>query len=661
MGMTFWGNERGLSEVLGAILVFALVLAVLVLIQMSAVPAANKQIEFEHNQVVQGDMQGLAQAVDRAGYTASSESASVEAGVRYPPRLFLINPPPSSGALRTTDSTVTLSNVEAINLETRDYLDGLDKGFDTTSIGYEPNYNRYENPPVTTYEHGIVLNEFEREADRLVVDPGRLVNGRRISLVFLEGDLATTQVQSVPLDVSPVSAPAQAIAVQGQGGNAITISLKSDLSVEEWQNQVLAEEIDTDPNGTGTVDDATGRYVDRIHCDSGGPITDPCSGNIVITMEEGVTYDLRMAKVAIDSSSDPVTAEYVTKIGAEKPTILPDGTELAIEVRDAFNNPISGQEVVFDRQAGKGNLSTTTATTDESGRASTVYMPVGNDTVTVYAGIDNDDDGKITDLDGAKNIVKYEGLTVGEGQLNTGQEFEINSRAPNSVVLNYAVLTKDTCNSASECSVKVNFTNTHATSGRTIERMRINYFGPNSISFGNRQGAPELVTVSGNTGSETLAVQGEYKNVTVATWNSGGSGNLTFTFKELDGNNLLNYSATTGDYFVATIAYTDGSSNIYFIAPITPTELDALNSLDDPVAAQLSITQVTGNKYELDASGSTGVVVEYRWDVENDGTVDAITMTPTYMHESPGGAPIEASVTIVGYNGSTDSATASYP
>jgi hypothetical protein len=402
------------------------------------------------------------------------------------------------------------------------------------------------------------------------------VNGRRISLVFLEGDLATTQVQSVPLDVSPVSAPAQAIAVQGHGGNAITISLKSDLSVEEWQTQVLAEEIDDTPDSIDVESNFGGRYVDKVHCDT-GQITDPCSGNIVITMETGATYDLRMAKVTIGSVSASPTAAYVTKVGAEKPTILPDGTELAIEVRDEFNNPISGQEVIFELFEGDGDLSTTTTTTDETGRASTVYTPVGNETVTVYAGIDTAaPSGHITDADGAKNIVKYEGLTVGEGQLRDVSDFDINSRAPGTATVNYGVLSSNSCNSGGSCYVTVNFENTHDTKTRTIKQMRVNYYSPGSISRGNGVGAPTLVTVAGEEGTSTLMVQGDYKNVTIDSIDPHEAKDIDFTFMQSDGSD---YSSVEGDFFVTTIIYTDGSSNIYFIAPITPDDLDTLNSL----------------------------------------------------------------------------------
>ena len=52
----FNADERGVSEIVGAILVFALVILLLSIIQSQAVPSQNQEIEVQHSVVVQGDL-----------------------------------------------------------------------------------------------------------------------------------------------------------------------------------------------------------------------------------------------------------------------------------------------------------------------------------------------------------------------------------------------------------------------------------------------------------------------------------------------------------------------------------------------------------------------------------------------------------------------------
>ena len=55
--MTFFAEERAVSPVLGGILMFGLAVSLLILTQVSVVPAANQQVEFEHNLGVQEDFE----------------------------------------------------------------------------------------------------------------------------------------------------------------------------------------------------------------------------------------------------------------------------------------------------------------------------------------------------------------------------------------------------------------------------------------------------------------------------------------------------------------------------------------------------------------------------------------------------------------------------
>jgi len=64
-----------------------------------------------------------------------------------------------------------------------------------------------------------------------------------------------------------------------------------------------------------------------------------------------------------------------------------------------------------------------------------------------------------------------------------------------------------------------------------------------------------------------------------------------------------------------------------------------------------------GEDVSFDASGSTGDIVEYRWDVDGDGADDATTSDPTHVASYADPGTYEAALTVEDADGSTDSAT----
>ena len=92
-GRRFRADERAVSEVLGSILLFGLLMTVLVLIQTNAVPAQNQQVEFEHNQRVQQDMLGLDRAVLQAATSDVPTTADVELSDDEMAALERLDPP----------------------------------------------------------------------------------------------------------------------------------------------------------------------------------------------------------------------------------------------------------------------------------------------------------------------------------------------------------------------------------------------------------------------------------------------------------------------------------------------------------------------------------------------------------------------------------------
>ena len=312
----------------------------------------------------------------------SDRSARVRLGADYPQRTFSENLAVSSGSLQTDDpgSGITVSNVTPVDDETADYFNASSPTIgplETRTLSYRPTYTRYTAAPVTVYENSVAYNRFGGGRN-LTLTEQSVVDGRRITLVALNGSLAEASDRSVTVDAAALSA-AEPIAVRDAGGDPITLTIPTRLPASAW-----AELLDDQLDGPGTDE----RYVQSVT--QAGP------GQVAITLEPGVTYDLRLASVGVGADTTDPPAHYATDVAGDDASVAEGGTrKLVVEVRDRFNNPVSNRTVAadVDVSAGTGDfVSPATAVTDEDGRASFVYHAPGNvddaqqATVTAYFG-----------------------------------------------------------------------------------------------------------------------------------------------------------------------------------------------------------------------------------------------------------------------------------
>ncbi|MCU4742311.1 DUF7289 family protein [Natronoglomus mannanivorans] len=352
-------TDRAVSPVIGAILIFGLVLALLAILQMTAVPALNEQREFQHNDRVQTDIVGVGETIEQVAATGSKRTVSVETGLHYPPRMFFLNPPPVAGTVRTTDSAeIEIANARATG-ETGDYWDGGTRTFETRSLEYVPKYNEYSTAPVTVAEPWVVFNRFDDAT--LTVTEQDLVDGRRIDLVALEGERSVSRAGSAPIGVEPTSAPTRTITVRADG-DPVTLTIPTRLGEEEW-GDLLADELDP----TGNPD--TDGYVTEFDCRTAPPA--PCE-ELTITLQQGATYELRLGAVAVGSDVAAEEAAYLTDVDGNA-TAVPEGgrQRLVVEARDRFDNPVSGVRV--NGNVGDGTVRAVDPVTDTEGRATFVY------------------------------------------------------------------------------------------------------------------------------------------------------------------------------------------------------------------------------------------------------------------------------------------------
>ncbi|PSP50162.1 hypothetical protein BRC60_05550, partial [Halobacteriales archaeon QH_1_68_42] len=181
--------------------------------------------------------------------------------------------------------------------------------------------------------------------------------------VALNGSLDTTRPGTASVDVRPVSASTRTVSVTNASDSGVTLELPTRFEASVWRD-LLADQMA--PDG----------YVESVNVVSGSP-----TNTLVVELTPGENYTLRLAKAGVGTGVTETDPAYLTDVAADGTTVPEEGTEtLVVEVRDAYNNPVSGVNVAGE--APLGTLVEGNVTTDEDGRATFRYEApsVGSET-----------------------------------------------------------------------------------------------------------------------------------------------------------------------------------------------------------------------------------------------------------------------------------------
>ncbi|MUV60167.1 hypothetical protein [Halobacterium sp. CBA1126] len=315
--MRFRDDSRAQSVQIGAILLFATLIIALSVYQATVVPSQNADVEYKHSQTVQNQLTDVRNGILRSAATGTTQPVSVTLGTQYPSRVFLMNPPPATGTLRTgsyENNGIEVSNVVATNDETRDFLDGSWTA-STKYLEYEPNYHEYDNAPNLAYGETLLYNRYPREGTTIPLSDQLLVDGNTITLVALNGSVGTTQSGSVSVNPQALSGPYERVQVTNESDEPVELTIPTQLSADTLTNR-------TGLGGQDAFQNAEAVGDDRVR----------------VTLDPG-TYTLRTAKVGVGSGTDDPGPRYLT---TSDDRTVQNGEEFTVSMRDAFNNPVSG-------------------------------------------------------------------------------------------------------------------------------------------------------------------------------------------------------------------------------------------------------------------------------------------------------------------------------
>ena len=584
--MQLGGDERGVSEVLGAILVFGILVTALGVYQSVAVPNANEDVELKHNQEVQGDMIDLRNDIRRSASQGTGTSTTLNLGASYPPRIIATNPGSGAGSFRVEDSgQVFVRDASSPDDDVGDFWDGSDKDYETSAVVFSPNYNYFRNAPETRIEGATVYNSFE-DGDPIPLSGQNVVDGREISLVTLEGDLSRSQATALSVDVDPVSVDESTVTLEADGSDdLVNVTIPTRGTESLWTEQLLSGQFDgSSASECSSITPSDGDEDDGyIKCyewdDSGSP------NLLTLTMEPGTTYELKVARVRVGSASNADrTPAYVTVSQGDGISVPGDGTrEIVVEARDEYDNPIPNAELdvrLDPSENTDGEISVNGQTsgdeitgvqTNEDGELTISYTAPGDlDSSPVDVSVQ-------TKLSGATNYVNNDPRTA-PADLQVINASKIDRTEPafnpeDGVIYKSAVFDSDpaACGGGGggggpACVLRVTFENTGSTD-RTFTEGRYTFFVE-----GGQGAAPASVdgraTIQTSPPTELVLLDDTKPLNKQITIEDGTTETVEFKIEAEDNNgNLEPLDISEGDYFVISFIVDGEVRRTYFIAP----------------------------------------------------------------------------------------------
>ena len=172
----FIKDEKGVSVIIGTLLMFAIFVSLFGAVQTTMVPVWNKGVEYDHLDVVYSDMMLMKSDIEDVALHKSPKSSDIHLGVRYPERMIFMNPGEGAAGMLTIESDVNIS------------ITYTTSGAVPITIEYSSSRITYElygtiGSPKYVYEHGIIIKDFRTSS--VTTDEQKLIVGDTIYIPIL--------------------------------------------------------------------------------------------------------------------------------------------------------------------------------------------------------------------------------------------------------------------------------------------------------------------------------------------------------------------------------------------------------------------------------------------------------------------------------------------
>jgi len=227
--VSFVDDTRGVSEVVGFILVFAVLILALSTYQAAIVPQQNAQAEFQHFEDVRNEMIELRNSISTAGQTDVSQFPSVTLGTNYRTRTVTVNPPPPAGTLQTSKPyNITIANAS-----------GSQMNISTRFIEYQPGY-REISIGSTWYEHSVLYLDERDRGGVSIIEEQNIVKDGTVRITALQNQFEKTGTGRVTLELYPQDKLSADDFPAAEGEN-LTVTIPTRLNEDEYWDDALGE------------------------------------------------------------------------------------------------------------------------------------------------------------------------------------------------------------------------------------------------------------------------------------------------------------------------------------------------------------------------------------------------------------------------------------
>lgn len=348
-------DNRGVSTILGFVLAFAILIALLGLIQAVAVPQWVRGEEQDHFKLVTSEFSSLAKVIALSASTGSPNTVTLDLGVEHQDYPFLVTPPDMASSIFVKKLKMKVRYNETLPNGT---VYRVNRDFITSAIILVPNY-MYRGNVDFIYEHGYAYRKYE-QANITMVDQNSFRNGS-ITLYILNttfGNMSSTQ--PVNLNFAPVS----------QGGvikvDNATITFES-LNPSYWKDSL---------KNIGTV---------------------TVSGSNVTVKVKNVQLSMAHIVGSPESNVNAVTPslDLIVPMISKLDLLLGETGKVEILARDQFGNPLAGVNITASVTGGIGTVrgvSGQSSFTSSNGLATFYFTATGSGTgkidfTGVYKGV----------------------------------------------------------------------------------------------------------------------------------------------------------------------------------------------------------------------------------------------------------------------------------
>lgn len=211
--MHAYKDDKGVSPLIGFILLMAIVMGAIGILQSTAVPEWNKAVERKHFTTVRYDFVKVSEVV--SNLNENPLKVVLKAGVDYPNYYVLFSPQKASTTISTVELSINITGTQNMNTK-------------TSAIILEPNY-LYSSRSKLVYEHSAV---FRLEDDIVLVESSQIFsrNENEINLKIIKAEFTTfATTEDAKLVLVPIATGKNVFS------GSITFESYNEKTAERWE------------------------------------------------------------------------------------------------------------------------------------------------------------------------------------------------------------------------------------------------------------------------------------------------------------------------------------------------------------------------------------------------------------------------------------------